>query len=210
MCPWAKITDTNSTIWQLEYIRSISGVWIDVFPLFSTNKTQRELQMLTKKYHSLYAKYQNSVTDFVPHDFIMMLKEFKLLNLKQRITSILFYHCQHTKIRNEFLDFLNSINEPGGQYLIAPQEKNDIFPKEWFDSDIVENFNGLKVKIPNGNDQILTQMFGDYMTPPPIESRITSHSFYFVDLNTKKSIQEIESLNKVRTTKNKNQQTINL
>ena len=37
-------------------------------------------------------------------------------------------------------------------------------------------------------------MYGDYMTLPPIEKRITHHSYYFIDLNRKVSKDEIKEM----------------
>lgn len=39
-------------------------------------------------------------------------------------------------------------------------------------------FEGKKYKAPIGYDELLTQYYGDYMTPPPLEKRTRTHSFF--------------------------------
>ncbi len=43
-------------------------------------------------------------------------------------------------------------------------------------------FEGKTVMGMRDNDAYLTQLFGDYMTPPP-EGKRHQHNFYFMDLN---------------------------
>lgn len=198
VCPWTKVVDLNSTVWQLEYMDCISGVWIDVFPLYATNKVGIEYKKLAEKYHKFYVMYQSSVMRFVPHDFLCMIKGLRLLNLKQRIIALIYYRWQHKKIKKEFQSFLHCINEPNGKFLTGLQESADIFPKEWFEEDILENFNDFKVRIPSGIIKILIQIYGDYMTPPKEADRTSTHSFYFVNLYKKLSIQDIKDQNLLR------------
>jgi lipopolysaccharide cholinephosphotransferase len=50
-----------------------------------------------------------------------------------------------------------------------------VFRREWFDCLRYGMFEGLKVRIPSGTEKILESIYGDYMTPPPIEKRVQSH-----------------------------------
>ena len=44
-------------------------------------------------------------------------------------------------------------------------------------------FEGEEFWIPSMYHEILTQMYGDYMTPPPIEKCITHHYTDVIDLD---------------------------
>jgi hypothetical protein len=44
-------------------------------------------------------------------------------------------------------------------------------------------FEGLNVRIPENSDAYLTQLYGDYMTPPPPEKRVGHHYANIVDLD---------------------------
>lgn len=48
------------------------------------------------------------------------------------------------------------------------------------------NFEGFKLPIPRNYDEILTRLYGDYMTPPPIEKQIPMHSIEALSFNVKK------------------------
>ena len=47
--------------------------------------------------------------------------------------------------------------------------------KEWFRDTVDVDFEGLKFKAPINYHEVLTACFGDYMTPPPENERITHH-----------------------------------
>lgn len=50
------------------------------------------------------------------------------------------------------------------------------------------NFEDIKVRVPIGYHNILTNCYGDYMQLPPLEKRVTHHNTEIID--TKKSYQE--------------------
>ena len=45
--------------------------------------------------------------------------------------------------------------------------------------------------MPNNYDAYLTRVYGDYMTPPPIEKRPSHHARYFVDFHRRLTTDEI-------------------
>ena len=49
------------------------------------------------------------------------------------------------------------------------------WPEESFKNLIQMNFAGFQVKVPACYDQFLTDIYGDYMTPPPPEKRVAKH-----------------------------------
>lgn len=58
-----------------------------------------------------------------------------------------------------------------------------IHPKEWFDSQVWVDFEGLKVPLMAGYHKYLTRIFGDYMKRPPKEQRKPKHELEFVDMD---------------------------
>lgn len=55
----------------------------------------------------------------------------------------------------------------------------DIFPRAWFDDNILADFGPYQFRIPKNYDQILQHVYGDYMKLPPENERI-GHHFYKV------------------------------
>ena len=57
------------------------------------------------------------------------------------------------------------------------------YPKEWFDGIIKHKFEDIEINLPSGVDQYLKQVFGDYMTLPPVSERHPRHNTVLIDLN---------------------------
>ena len=60
--------------------------------------------------------------------------------------------------------------------------KKEIMPEEWFGKGIEVCFEGLTVLAPQEFDKYLTQVYGDYMTPPPEEKQVGHHYTEIIDL----------------------------
>lgn len=52
-----------------------------------------------------------------------------------------------------------------------------LMDKKWFASRVLRQFEDRSFYIPVGYDALLTACYGDYMTPPPEEERVTHHTF---------------------------------
>ena len=55
--------------------------------------------------------------------------------------------------------------------------KNEIIPRDFYSERVELDFEGRKFWAPKAYDKILSRLYGDYMTPPPVEKRITHHAF---------------------------------
>lgn len=60
--------------------------------------------------------------------------------------------------------------------LCAGYHKNAVVPKSLIDTLIELPFEGRPVKVPIGYDAYLRIMYGDYMTPPPVEKQVPNAS----------------------------------
>ncbi len=59
--------------------------------------------------------------------------------------------------------------------IMLPYGERSIAKTEWFADTIAADFEGYKLQIPLSYDKILTQIYGDYMTPPPKDKQIPRH-----------------------------------
>lgn len=64
----------------------------------------------------------------------------------------------------------------------------EIVPSDWYGEGTDLLFEGMPVKAPAQYDRWLTQVYGDYMTLPPVEKRATHHKTVAID--TEKSYRE--------------------
>lgn len=64
----------------------------------------------------------------------------------------------------------------------------------WFGKGKRVPFEDMEIVIPSNYDKILKSIYGDYMTLPPEENRVTHHLRYFMDLDrrlTRKQVMRI-------------------
>lgn len=66
--------------------------------------------------------------------------------------------------------------------------KREIIPAEWYGEGTPILFEGVEAIAPKEYDKVLTSIYGDYMTPPPPEKRVTLHVTDVID--TEKSYKE--------------------
>ncbi len=185
--PFAKLIDNNTTLIESKDYFYLGGVYIDIFPLdgMPTNSTLRFNIVRKLRYsivNPLFAKYSNPYIH-------------KSLSLKYILTKIIYFiinytlkACNNLACRFPYSNKYNIVN-----YFGAWREK-EISDYSWFNPLIEHTFEGRKVWIPNNYDAYLTKLYGDYMTPPPIEKRKSHHSHYFIDLTRRYTLEEIRKM----------------
>lgn len=57
----------------------------------------------------------------------------------------------------------------------------EVMPRSVFGRGVVGSFDGVDVILPEDWDQYLTRLYGDYMTPPPPEKRVSHHNCTVLD-----------------------------
>ena len=60
--------------------------------------------------------------------------------------------------------------------------RKEIWPAEWISESCELTFEGLAVPAPGEYHKMLCHFYGDYMTPPPLEKRVSHHETTIVDL----------------------------
>lgn len=196
-CPYVKIADKYSTVSESECFKFVSGVWIDVFPLYKTNATKDMYWKYVEKYGKFYNCLQRGNMRFVGSELKRILTGFHLRTLVHWIATMTYYKVVYRRNMRKFQSFLCSINDTNGHYYMYPYTYMhclNLFPIEWFRSTIDTKFEDFTVKIPIDNDKILTCLYGDYMTLPPLERRVSTHNFYYVNLQKHLTFDEIRQL----------------
>lgn len=182
--PFAKFYTTEGTIWEYSQFPFIIGPWVDVFPIDegdmddpNANKVLENLHYAMWKYRKAisYASFREIGINFLRLDFMEgSMKLFK----KIRYAPFKEKYIKEIKAR---LDEVRAIK---GKTLrcYSTALTNEVFEKSWFQEAIDVPFEDTTIPVPNGYNEFLTALYGNYMQLPP-EAKRVSHDVYFIDLN---------------------------
>ena len=87
---------------------------------------------------------------------------------------------QKTMLRYEKVAGLNDCSSSAYLQIIAPGKnrgRNMVLPATDFQDLEIRRFEGMLAAIPCGYDDVLSKLYGDYMTPPPEDQRKPHHDF---------------------------------
>ena len=146
------------------------GIYIDIFPCdnLADNKLLRKLQFATSKVVIAKALDRRGyLTKSVPKKvFIRLCRALpnkRFLKIIQR--------------RNDNSAWVHTFLGAASKF-----EKN-VFPREWFEEIIWLPFENGEYPVSAHYDELLTVLYGDYMTPLPEEKRGSKVHAEFVDVN---------------------------
>ena len=202
--PYAKFYDTNTTIWETEDFSFVIGVYIDIFPLDMCDYDIDEIRTMRSSYNSLIREYKQSVRYYTFDTLLSFCKEKNYRKVAYYIRKFIINKCLigPNYYRKRIHEFENGLKKREGDYLFhiyfTYDVEKEIFKKDWFKDYIEMPFEDFKIRIPKGYKEYLTQLFGDYMTPPPIEMQKSHHYHYFVGLDRKYTIEEIKEIKRNR------------
>ncbi len=166
-----KIDDTTTTLKE-HYNKDKNykgGVYVDIFPIDVAPQSKLKRAMFLRRIKYLRFRRNIACTDFTN-------KEYSLL---KRIVIKIF---QNSNARKYLLKLDKCYKKYRGKktdYLVTTSY---LFKKSLFEKYIECDFEGEKFSCFANYDEILTQIYGDYMQLPPEEKRISNH-FTDVDLN---------------------------
>lgn len=142
-----------------------SGIYLDIFKLENSpsNIICQLYQYILAKY---YLCYQLSIRTFESASIIK--KMMMLLSMPMRIRCI-----RHWIIGQ--IEKYNDDSEYYGSFYFRTRFVTAFTKKEVFGKPLLKQFENLLLPVPEKYDEYLTQMFGDYMTPPPVEKQVGLH-----------------------------------
>lgn len=196
--PFAKFSNANTTIIESKSCPCVMGVYIDVFPLDEVCDINQSRELFFEKTHC-FAKYRDTFDDFAKHDFMALLKQYHIKGIIMKLFRYLFgkllspvYYKQYLKVEKEIQQIRGGYWMYYGGFYGFDKE---LYPKCWFGSGHKVQFEDFEIIIPNDYEAFLKQMYGDYMTPPPPHKRYSHHNRYFVDLEKRRSLEDVLKLN---------------
>ncbi len=191
--PFAKFYTTKGTIWEYKHFPFIIGPWIDIFPIDEGSVDEEHANAIYDRFHHLMWKYRKSIADVKWKDILrdtVHLNGFNgPINLVKKIRYVPFKKNYLREIKT-CIDEIRSIKS--SQLRIYPSGRSkEAYSKELFKDAISVPFEDTFISIPNGYDVVLTAFFGDYMTLPPVEKRISQHDSFYINLKENISKEEI-------------------
>lgn len=197
--PFAKFSDSNSTLWEFESEPFIYGVYIDIFPLDETDlDVDNPRDIKRDKYFTRYRIANQRKTLKKAFDCLMR-GDVKMFCVYLRSSTIDYLMSNYLFTNYKKLDNYCAYKCKGENYVsrYSPY-KNDIYPKSMIFPAKDGIFENIKIKIPADAHSYCTHVYGDYMQLPPEEKRITNHEHYFYNLKhryTPEQIKEIMNVN---------------
>lgn len=171
--PFLKLTDTRTSgIAQLMPKGYRIGVWIDVFPLDGLpgdeKKRDEHVASLQKKIRKLKRAMKKFTFSKNP------------VRLAKNMAALIYKPCNKKKLIKQLEKEAQTYPYEESPYIgvIAfCQGQNNVVPKAGFEDKILLPFEGEEFYAPGTYDAYLTRLFGDYMTLPPEDKRISDHSY---------------------------------
>ena len=183
---FGKISDLNTTLWSERQFPINYGIYIDVFPLDLTSKGMMSFGISWMKYRKLLYKLRVKRSKVSFGGFMEDIKKKRLDNLQTLLAKITMCFVKTSDIIAEIHRIENKWNQADGdRYVSFTEIGMYMFPRQWFEEYIFQQFEDISVRISKYYDEYLTYMYGDYMSPPPPEKRIPGgpHGKYYVNLN---------------------------
>ena len=146
-----------------------NGMWIDVFPLDSVPDDREEFLALYRKAEKLLKdiRHRRSFKGEIP-SFIGAKRRFK--TWFHRITRLHLWLAPPRPYVNKLLALMEGQRHVVSDHVASlgyAENETNWFRREWFENTVLHRFEDGEFPIPAAYDEVLTLMYGDYMTPPP-------------------------------------------
>lgn len=194
---FAKLYDKKTTLWEIESIPFVYGVYIDIFPLDETSVSKAEFTKNYASFRNLFRKYQLSQISFSFKRFFRDLRERDIKMILKEVASLFFPSFMSSYFRERIIQFETKASIEEGAHLVSyygDYREKEFFDKKWFASYLEMPFSSFTIKVPIGYHEYLTTVYGDYMMFPPVEKRVSHHYHYFLDMDKHLDIDEIREI----------------
>lgn len=162
--------------------------WIDIFALDRYPVDQREKYIKSFKRELFLYKIARAKRYLIKEKSVFGLMNLVLYTLHTKFG--MFCNCLNEekyieRAFNQISKYAYASIENEGLFCYAavylPQLEKCLFDNKWFEKTVVYEFEGDYFFGPIGADSILTKVYKDYMTPPPIEQQKNTHHAYIID-----------------------------
>ena len=166
-----KVIDTRTIKTEpvFNYPNGVLGIDIDIFPIDGTPDDGAEFETWYKKLRKCYENF--FYTSQIPngnlrHKLKILISKIFLKKPEYYIKQAAMLHAKYPYDSSQYVGSIESLFN-------SPQNR---VPRECFEHTVEVDFEGEKFKAPIGYDQLLKNIYGDYMQLPPEEKRVTHHT----------------------------------
>ena len=184
--PFAKVVDPQTVAKTKQFFSGEEedlGVFVDVFPIDGIPDSKEERQVLREETEN----YRLNLMD------TLGLSYARSFNVAKAMIKLVVRYPHHKKLmkignnvywQNKYQEAAKKIALDETQtcgYLEWIHIHWGVFPTQWFESYEDVEFEGHKVMAIKNRRDFLTLRYGDYMTMPPENERITHHPYDFYE-----------------------------
>ncbi|MGN0371086.1 MAG: phosphorylcholine transferase LicD [Butyrivibrio sp.] len=174
--PWARVWD-STTLVEFDSIKdSAIGVYVDILPIdgIPTNR-------LLFKLHNYRIKFLNVLRNAsMRENFLEGEKNKTLKKLLGKLTAKkgpYYYACKVNRVSGK-MDY--NTHAYSGVSVLSHYMDKERFETVWFSGTTEKDFCGHDFLIPEGYDNYLRQLYGDYMKLPPADKQKSDHVFRLI------------------------------
>jgi lipopolysaccharide cholinephosphotransferase len=166
---FAKVVDMDTTVKE-QGVRNLPelGVWVDIFPLDGLPDGEAERAKFQKKIWAYTRLLAYSVAD----------REEQPCDIKHRIRWLAGKALGWKWIRRRLVTLASQYDMYKTKYAldnVCMSQKEQKCPSKAFFHAVDVSFEGKTFKAPEGYDDYLKCLYGDYMQLPPVEERVIKH-----------------------------------
>lgn len=165
--PFAKLCDTRTVLYEdfdLSFVEE--GVYIDIFPLIPASDDEGKRAEIRKRWRKDFVMLGLSKGRLVLHKSIVktlgkvVLKPFAMLRGYKHFVS---------DICGDIAEVRYAFGET--EYVLCVEETVKQLKSKWLEDTAFLPFEHMQLPVPGRWDEMLTALYGDYMTPPPESER---------------------------------------
>lgn len=188
---FGKFYSTDCSIWEMRQFRFIIGPWIDIFPLDEWNDSEDTAKLYNDCHYAIW-NYRKALSSQSWSEIWNDIIHVNGLNGPIKFVKKCFYSPFKHLLYKRAMSMIELSKGVQGSSLKDWNEPiKRKLDKRWFEDVVSIPFEDTTMPCPVCSDEYLTFEYGDYMTPPPVEKRVSTHNIFYMDLHNRKTAKEI-------------------